>query len=225
MEPPKLDYSSLVDTSRPFSSVKEAVAVFGERILVGEIYSPKPLYMGTPATPSAWSFCSPRNECVTEIEEENNVLGTLKKMEGELEETKKEVKMLKERERETEIAVASLNAELHKNMSKMAEAEAKQAAAAMARRRVSFRNQDDDDEEENNKKKITNAWRLSTAHTNGDKENKLAYIGRMKEKKQKKKKPVIPLVGDFFLLLRRNKKGIMSNQNNTSLNNPLYGFL
>lgn len=48
----------------------------------------------------------------------------MRKLEAEITKTKTEVRMLKERESDTEVALASLNAELHKNIAKIAKAEA-----------------------------------------------------------------------------------------------------
>ncbi|KAA8545479.1 hypothetical protein F0562_020263 [Nyssa sinensis] len=129
-----IDYHSTVDTSRPFTSVKEAVAIFGERFLVGGIYSPKPSPF--PKQETSWKF-SPSPKKMTKDDGDHTVAETLKKLEAELEETKTELKLLKERESETEVALASLNAELHKNMSKLAQAEATAARkAAAATRRI-----------------------------------------------------------------------------------------
>nr|GEX12321.1 ribosome biogenesis protein BOP1 homolog [Tanacetum cinerariifolium] len=140
--PAAIDYSSNVDTSRAFRSVKEAVEVFGERFLTGEIFSPsskppftlpkqemrswKPTYSPQPS----WKSCSSSRE--TEEESSSLLATSLKKLETELEETKKELNLLKDRESETEVALASLNAELHKNMSKIAKAEAAEAAEKVA---------------------------------------------------------------------------------------------
>ncbi|KAK7412018.1 hypothetical protein VNO78_03464 [Psophocarpus tetragonolobus] len=109
---------SSVDTSRPFSSVKEAVAMFGEGLLVG---APK-----AKATKRDRELKSKR-----EHEHELELVDIIKKLEAELEQTKVELKQLKERGSETEVALATLNAQLHKNMSKLAQAEAA-AAGAMA---------------------------------------------------------------------------------------------
>lgn len=152
MEP---DFSSTVDTSRPFSSVKEAVAIFGERLLVGEIYSqsPKPYSETSSTAPyyspsmsikreSSWRSMSspppisPNIKSSSKEEKNDTLFDTVKKLEAELEKTKEELKMLKERGSETEVALATLNAELHKNMSKLAQAEA--AAAGKAAKTVRF---------------------------------------------------------------------------------------
>ncbi|KAI3509319.1 hypothetical protein L1887_24514 [Cichorium endivia] len=192
--PPAVDYSSNVDTSRAFSSVKEAVAIFGERFLTGEIFlpSPKPPFSlpkqetpswkSTNSTQTSWKSCSSSRE----IEEEPSPLlaSSLKKLESELEETKKELKLLKERESETEVALACLNAELQKNMSKIAKAEAAE--------------------------KVVQQSSLSglTPVVSGGTGRK------MTERKVVKKKPIIPLLGDLF----SKKKG----KSNTSMLNPLY---
>ncbi|KAI3786696.1 hypothetical protein L1987_40586 [Smallanthus sonchifolius] len=112
--PPVVDYSSNVDTSSAFRSVKEAVEIFGERFLNGEILLPKqetPSWKSTHSSRTSWrSFSPPR-----EIEEPPSLLvNSLKKLESELEETKKELKELKEKESETKAALASLNSELQK---------------------------------------------------------------------------------------------------------------
>uniref|UniRef100_A0A803MSE9 Uncharacterized protein n=1 Tax=Chenopodium quinoa TaxID=63459 RepID=A0A803MSE9_CHEQI len=224
---PDADSNSTVDASRPFHSVKEAVAIFGKRILLREVQSPSqapstppieqvtlsPSLEFTPSsekshgvaleigTPDSYEFtqspykpqsnatseaidspvceptpspeipnnenklypCSsfpwdksispspstsskeiepalssekPTNDKQGKIVHGNDLvmmLMILKRLESELQETKTEVKLLKERESETEVALASLNAELHENMSKIAKAEAAEAGKAAAK--------------------------------------------------------------------------------------------
>ncbi|PWA60890.1 hypothetical protein CTI12_AA377070 [Artemisia annua] len=197
--PAAIDYSSNVDTSRAFSSVKQAVEVFGERFLTGEIFlpSPKPPFTlpkqetrswkPTYSPQPSWKSCSSSRE--TEEESSSLLSTSLKKLETELEETKKELKLLKDRESETEVALASLNAELHKNMSKIAKAEATEAAEKSA------------------------ALKSSTNMAN-------VVIGgggwkTKSEKKVTKKKPIIPLLGDLF----SKKKG---KSNASDILNPIY---
>ncbi|CDO97597.1 unnamed protein product [Coffea canephora] len=228
--PAASDYGSKVDTSRPFRSVKEAVAIFGERFLAGEIYAPKAFSFPKQETPCFYTP-SPSPKKSQEFESwksvdsnDPNLAEFLKKLEAELEETKMELKVLKEKESETEVALASLNAELHKNMSRLAQAEAAAAAKATmaSRSAIPDRKRDDDQrdgltvtEEERRKDLLV---RLETSPTLAQMldtaaEKEGLFGGRYKEKKTIKKKPIIPLVGDLF----SRKKG-----SSTSMINPLY---
>ncbi|KAI5661615.1 hypothetical protein M9H77_20938 [Catharanthus roseus] len=233
------NYHSNIDSSRPFRSVKEAVAIFGEKFLAGEIYAPKrfsfpqqetPRYYTPSPSPqqTSWkSFTSPQKS-FDSIEQTTSspMMETLKKLETELEETKMELKLLKERESETEVALASLNAELHKNMSKLARAEAIAASKVLASSRsinsgveeIGF------GEEQRRRDLIVKSLESSTTLAQvlnaGDlnnhrkvKEEELVLGGRMMKKKMGKKKPIIPLVGDLF----SRKKG-----NSTAIHNPLF---
>ncbi|XP_030505119.2 WEB family protein At1g75720 [Cannabis sativa] len=209
-------HSSTVDTSRPFRSVKEAVAIFGERILAGEIYSLTPSpnfsnnsyhlpqqneyqeqYVKNEVISTSNVHYSPNSPLLSSSDDNNSndnrnsmIMEAVKRLERELEVTKAELKVLREREQETEVAVASLNAELHKNMSKMAAVEAAKAAAAGTSaeeeriRRELVRRME---------KNPTLAQILSLGHDHDQ------YGKRKRSSTNKKKiKPIVPLVGDLF---------------------------
>ncbi|KAK4743274.1 hypothetical protein SAY87_001275 [Trapa incisa] len=189
-----------VDTSRPFRSVKEAVAIFGERLLSGELSMPLP-----PQTKLSQSSIATSKTEQGEIEEEEGGKGLssgLKKLEVEIEETKKELRILKERESETEIALAVLNAELHKNMSRLAKAE---AVAARSPLPVGARREDRDGIIDTNGidylPTMAQILSMTDDHRKSKKKKKKnlqqGYYGPIAGA-QKKEKPIIPLVGDLF---------------------------
>lgn len=231
-----MDYHSNVDSSRPFRSVKEAVAIFGERFLAKEIYSPKPFTFPTQESPwnnssyspmsvnsqeivtnaASWKSASSPSPPHQDLNNNDNpiVVEALKKLETELEETKTELKLLKARESETEIALASLNAELHKNMSKLAQAEAAHAGAMAAAKSVKVAK----DEDYDTKKQEIKSMRWESSPTLAEMisigETDLGLLGKKKEKnKSMKKKPIIPLVADLFSRKKRTS---------TSVDNPLF---
>ncbi|GAB4848112.1 hypothetical protein Ancab_002776 [Ancistrocladus abbreviatus] len=188
-----------VDTSSPFHSVKEAVAICDQRFLVGDI-CPQPKLLTIPKYETSHKNGYVENP-FTSIDHNDDhcnndeaVENVLRKVVAELEETKLEVKLLKERESETEIALASLNAQLHRNMSKMAEAEAAEAAKAAAVRLK--------DEERRNiigRKEEFPPITLT---------QEPRFSGRDGEKyMQRKKKPIIPFATDIFAWKKRVVEG------------------
>ncbi|CAI9304372.1 unnamed protein product [Lactuca saligna] len=212
--PPPVDniHHSPVDNSRPFRSVKEAVAVFGERFLATEVLysspSSKPFTLPKQETPIWKSTPNSDQTLWKSPENEENpsptLMTTLKKLESELEETKRELNILKERESETEVALASLNAELHKNMSKIAKAEAEVAGKAVAAMRTS-----------------TTLGQVLNSGGEREKGGERKYV---KERKvMKKKKPVVPLVTDLFTR-KNNGKGKNSFRSPFYSSSPMYNW-
>ncbi|KAL0693636.1 hypothetical protein Bca4012_060816 [Brassica carinata] len=215
-----------VDSSRPFSSVKEAVAIFGQRIMLpGQTHtvnhkpvSPiaaSPRITHTASLPSSpWKQRPSLPSSPQGPKEE--FMDVLKKLEAEITETKTEVRKLKERESETEVALATLNAEMHKNMSKMAKAEAEAAgksAAAMSKSvSIKEKKEKENGDEERRKelmRKMAKEYPTLAQILEGNKGDRNGYFG-----KKKKKKPIVPLLGDFFFL---KKKG-----SSTEISAPLY---
>ncbi|XP_010912575.1 uncharacterized protein [Elaeis guineensis] len=231
-----------VDTARPFRSVKEAIAVFGERFLAGHAYyqrtnssvkldaaTPKPIYSLPPPPPplppkpihsasSSPACCtSSASQFNQEGEDELIILSSLRKLEVELEETRRELMLLKERESETEIAVANLKKKLHKVMSKLTEMEATKAAeGGLAVERQSTEVQSDrwvNERTRDIEARFEYLPTLAQALSLGDIE---ADFGGRGKRKVQKKKPIIPLIGDMF----SRKKG--SSDLNTSLYSQSY---
>ncbi|KFK40914.1 hypothetical protein AALP_AA2G059800 [Arabis alpina] len=225
----QVEQQHYVDTSRPFRSVKEAVAIFGQRIMVpGQTHTinQKPVspIAAIPRIRHNASFPSSPWKQRTLLPSspqgpKEEFVEVLKKLEDEITETKSEVKMLKERGSETEVALASLNAELHKNMSKMAKAEADAAgksAAAMAKS-VSFKEtkEKENGEDERKKELMRRTQKEYPSLAQILESNKEDRNGYFPKTKTKKKKPIMPLVGDFFFFFK--KKG-----SSTEISGPLY---
>ncbi|KZV48666.1 WEB family protein [Dorcoceras hygrometricum] len=194
-----VDYRSNVDVSRPFRSVKEAVAVFGERIMVGEIYSSKQPFSfpekETPIFSPSPHVCLLKHSSSGRGQNDASLSDTVKKLEAELEETRAELKLLKEKESETEVALAVLNAELHESMLKLAQVDL--AISGSPVRGVGDTiTRDDADQEEKRESRTSTSQSLKQILSVA--QNEGLFWGKKKGKKPVKKKPIIPLVGGLF---------------------------
>ncbi|KAG2288570.1 hypothetical protein Bca52824_048174 [Brassica carinata] len=195
-----------VDTSRPFTSVKEAVATFGQRILLpGKIHalnskpvSPITIYSSHPfGLQPNYNQHFPRNQrpslpySLQDSKEE--FMDVLKKLEAEIMGTKTEVRMLKERESDTEAVLASLNAELYKNMVKMTkiDADAEGKSAADMNKYVNFKENGEEGRRKELMSKMAKEYLTLAQILDGNKVDKNGYFAKTTKKK---KKPIIPLL-------------------------------
>ncbi|TKV99793.1 hypothetical protein SEVIR_8G066900v4 [Setaria viridis] len=253
-----------VDTARPFRSVKEAVAVFGDRITVGEshsrhsssaaatatanasasansmptasakheassssstmTFSPNPMaeaeeeimpatvpmYSAPSSPPSLTSSPSPIKARGDDRDHEVGglvVMRSIRKLEAEVAETRQEVAQLRKRGNEMEMAVASLNAQLHRGLSKLAEMEADRAAAA-ARRSIGG----DTDvastlrSERWGDKLGAGEYLPSFSHALSLGEIDDAELMGSRSRKAQKVKPIVPLIGDILFSKRKSTK-------------------
>ncbi|KAK9733270.1 hypothetical protein RND81_04G056100 [Saponaria officinalis] len=156
---------------------------------------------------------TPNTENPKKVNHENIVHGNdlvmmmmvLKKLEVELQETKTELKLLKERGSETEVALASLNAELHKSMSKIAKAEAAEAAKKATKSITNtnerqFREMETRDEGRTRSDvmvKTIDSPTLAQILKISDYERYFEK-NKLRTRKLMKKKPIVPLVTDLI---------------------------
>lgn len=248
-----------VDTARPFRSVKEAVAVFGDRILVGHshsrhssrastiatpsaganampppsakhetssssstmTFSPTPMaeaeeeimpatvpiYSASSSPPSLMSSPSPintRSGCGDDRGHEEKgimVMHSIQKLEAEVAETRQEVSQLRKRGNEMEMAVASLNAQLHRGLSKLAEMEADRAA-----RRSIGGDTDMASTLRWGDKLAASEYLPSFSHALSLGEIDDAEFMGSRRRKAQKVKPIVLLIGDMLFSKRKSSK-------------------
>ncbi|KAJ1685874.1 hypothetical protein LUZ63_017264 [Rhynchospora breviuscula] len=176
---------SEIETIGPFRSVKEAAAAFNQRDSTLAISSP-----GTPASMAG----SGSGQKSTPVYYEVSVLDAIKKLEMELVEMRQEMALMKKRRSEMEIAMAGINAQFHRSLSKMAEIEAAKAA-----QRSAIREERRWEEENEYWPCFGDALSISDMDIG---------MERRMETKFQKKKPVVPLIGRIFSKKKSSSEGI-----------------
>ncbi|KAJ3701770.1 hypothetical protein LUZ61_005475 [Rhynchospora tenuis] len=176
---------SEIETIRPFRSVKEAAAAFNQR--------DSTLAISSPCTPASMTG-SGSGQKSTPVYYEVSVLDSIKKLEMELVEMRQELALMKKRRSEMEIAVAGMNAQFHRSLSKMAEIEAAKAA-----QRSAIREERRWEEENEYWPCFGDALSISDMDMG---------VERRMETKLQKKKPVVPLIGRIFSKKKSSSEGI-----------------
>lgn len=185
-----------VDSARPFRSVKEAVAVYGERLLSGNANSKLDLTSRPIPTvfPSPPSYSSPAALSIQDDHVEITALSSLRKLEAEVAAVKQEVVRLKERESDTARTIAALSSQLQKGVSKFAAANAAESQLPSRAQSERWRDRSTRDMEES----FEYLPCLGQALGISDLEDKFGRRRRRKIKLQNKQKPIVPLIGDLF---------------------------
>ncbi|KAI3989048.1 hypothetical protein MKX01_033084 [Papaver californicum] len=203
---------SEIDTSAPFRSVKEAVMLFGERVLVGEVYANKLKEFQSAAAAAIESDNtnhgpSKLGTVTAELEETKQSLqkareegmlmaNSLNSLQQELEQTRKELEKLKVRENDI-IEKQWIESETIKDI-RFIDIKPTSNVEVEKTRRINVEEQDDEEFELQKKRYVKFASPPSvTRHISspGEAGN---VLERNPSLQKKKKKPLIPLIGGIF---------------------------
>ncbi|KAH7523515.1 hypothetical protein FEM48_Zijuj06G0019600 [Ziziphus jujuba var. spinosa] len=187
-----------IDTRAPFRSVKEAVTLFGEKVLAGELYATKLKEMGENENgngPSKFGNVTAELEETKQSllkakEESEHMANSLSSLKRELERTKQELQQLKERESEKHLMESEINEDL-----KFVEDSARFVIKAQDTSDNDI-NEEGGEIEFQKKRYVTFANPPSLAQViipQG-----VEILDRHPSLKKKKKKPLIPLIGGIF---------------------------
>lgn len=172
-----------------------------------------PMYSAPSSPPSLTSSPSPIKPARDDYDDDRHdeagglvVMRSIRKLEAEVAETRQEVAQLRKRGNEMEMAVASLNGQLHRGLSKLAEMEADRAAAA--RRSIGG----DTDvastlrSERWGDKLGAVEYLPSFSHALSLGEIDDAELMGSRRRKAQKVKPIVPLIGDIIFSKRKSTK-------------------
>lgn len=201
-----------IDTTSPFRSVKEAVMLFGERVLAGEVYANKLKEMqneiesengnDTSTLPSVTEELEETKESLQKAKEETMVMATcLSSLQEELERTKHELQQLKVRE---EFEKQAMEAEI-KDVDLI---DGFSKEFGVKTRKLS--NEVGEVLEFQKKRYVTFANPPSLAQVMVPPEGDSVVLERHPSLKKKKKKPLIPLISGIFTMKKKGSSEIAS---------------